>query len=319
MKTAAMGMTRPEETVDRAFLEGVYRLADPKVSLASIASMILGAAVAAHQGPLAWGWLALTVVGILGIEIAKNASGELVDFRSGVDQAVAPEDRTPFSGGKRVLVDGLLTQRQTAAVSWIGYGLGIAIGITLSAYRHPDVLWLGLAGVGLAYFYHADPLRLSYRGLGETAVALTYGPLIACGTYLVQRREWGDQIGWASIPLGILIGAFLWINELPDYRADRGGGKRTLVVRLGPRTASRVYVVLVAVAYAVLLLLPAAGLPRTVWLGAAALPFSVWAARRVMKNAESTSAIIPAQAATLLAFLAYSIGASIGMLVHASG
>jgi len=317
MKTAAM--TRPEETADRAFLEGVYRLADPKVSLASIASMILGAAVAAHQGPLAWGWLALTVVGILAIEIGKNASGELVDFRSGVDQAVAPEDRTPFSGGKRVLVDGLFTQRQTAAVAWIGYGLGIAIGITLSAYRHPDVLWLGLAGVGLAYFYHADPLRLSYRGLGEMAVALTYGPLIACGTYLVQRREWGDQIWWASIPLGILIGAFLWINELPDYRADRGGGKRTLVVRLGPRIASRVYVVLVAVAYAVLLLLPAAGLPRTVWLGAAALPFSVWAARRVMKNAESTSAIIPAQAVTLLAFLAYSIGASIGMLVHASG
>jgi 1,4-dihydroxy-2-naphthoate octaprenyltransferase len=277
--------------------------------------MIVGAAVAAHQGPLAWGWLALTVVGIFCIEVAKNASGELMDFESGVDQAVAPEDRSPFSGGKRVLVDGLLTRRQTAAVAWVGYGFGIASGIAIAAYRHPAVLWLGLAGVGLAYFYHAAPLRLSYRGFGEIAVALTYGPLIACGTYLVQRREWSDQVLWASLPLGILIGAFLWINEFPDYRADRGGGKRTLVVRLGPQAASCVYVVAAVLAYALLMLLPAVGLPRTVWLGAAGLPLSAWAARRLVDAPESTRRIIPAQASTLLAFLAYSIGVSFGMVL----
>ncbi len=314
----SMAAARPAEAADRSLFEGIRRLADPKVSLASAASMLLGAALAAREGPMAWGWLALTAIGIFSIEVAKNASGELVDFQSGVDQSVAPEDRSPFSGGKRVLVEGLLTRRQTAAVAWIGYGLGIALGIAIASYRHPDVLWLGLVGVGLAYFYHAAPLRLSYRGLGETAVALTYGPLIACGTYLVQRREWGDQVWWASLPLGVLIGAFLWINEFPDYRADRGGGKRTLVVRLGPRAASRVYVLVVAIAYALLLFLPAAGLPRTVWLGAAGLPFSVWAARRLGKTPESTIGIIPAQACTLLAFLAYSIGASIGMLMSAS-
>jgi 1,4-dihydroxy-2-naphthoate octaprenyltransferase len=306
------------ETTDRARWEGIRRLVDPKISLASVASMVLGAAVAGHEGPLAWGWLALTVFGILSIEVAKNASGELADFRSGVDQAVDPEDRSPFSGGKRVLVEGLLTPRQTAVVSWIGYGLGILAGVALAAYRHPDVLWLGIVGVGLAYFYHADPLRLSYRGLGEAAVALTYGPLIACGTFLVQRREWGDQVWWLSVPLGILIGAFLWINEFPDYRADRGGGKRTLIVRLGPHAASRFYVALIGVAYALLLFLPAAGLTPAVWLGVAGLPFSVWAARRLRHAPGSTSQIIPAQACTLLAFLAYSIGAGIGILLGPS-
>jgi 1,4-dihydroxy-2-naphthoate polyprenyltransferase len=218
-----------------------------------------------------------------------------------------------------VLVEGLLTPRQTAAISWIGYGLAIAAGITLAAYRHPAVLWLGVAGVGLAYFYHADPLRLSYRGLGEAAVAVTYGPLIACGTYLVQRGEWGAHVLWASLPLGLLIGAFLWINEFPDYQADRGGGKRTLVVRLGPQAASRVYAVIVTVAYALLLFLPAAGMPRTVWLGAAGIPFSLWAARGISQAPESTVRIIPAQASTLLAFLAYSMGASIGMLLSPPG
>jgi 1,4-dihydroxy-2-naphthoate octaprenyltransferase len=88
-------------------------------------------------------------------------------------------------------------------------------------------------------------------------------------------------------------------------------------VRLGLQNASRVYVLVIGVAYAVLLLLPAAGLPRAVWLGAAGLPFSVWAARRLMQAPDSTSRVIPAQACTLLAFLAYSIGASIGILLSA--
>lgn len=280
--------------------------------------MALGAAAAAHEGPLAWGWLGLTVIGILCIEVAKNASGELVDFDSGVDQAVAPEDRSPFSGGKRVLVERLLTRRQTAAVALVGYGVGIAVGLTIVVYRHPGVFWLGLIGVGLAYFYHAPPMSLSYRGLGEIAVAIAYGPLIACGTYLVQRLEYGGLVFGASLPLAILIGAFLWINEFPDCRADRGGGKRTLVVRLGPHVASRVYAAAVAVAFALLALLPAAGLPRALWLGAAGLPFSAWAAHRLAKNPLSTRRIIPAQASTLFAFLAYCIGASLGLILDSA-
>ena len=42
----------------------VWRLADPKISVASFASMFLGAIVAWRDGPLAAWWLLLTVVGI---------------------------------------------------------------------------------------------------------------------------------------------------------------------------------------------------------------------------------------------------------------
>jgi 1,4-dihydroxy-2-naphthoate octaprenyltransferase len=69
--------------------EGVWRLADPKITMASAASLLLGAAAAASQGPLDWNWLALTVLGIFLVEVAKNASGEIFDFDSGTDQAVA--------------------------------------------------------------------------------------------------------------------------------------------------------------------------------------------------------------------------------------
>lgn len=297
-----------------SLLRGIVRLADPKVSLASLAAIMLGAAAAARDGPIHWGWLALTVAGIFAIEVAKNASGEVVDFSTGADQGVSPEDRSPFSGGKRVLVDSLLTRTQTIGVAIAAYAIGIAVGLGIAVERHPGVLWLGLAGVWLAYFYHAPPLRLSYRGLGEIAVAAAYGPLIACGTYLVQRREWGEAALWTSLPLGILIAAFLWINEFPDLRADRTAGKRTLVVSLGPRTASRVYAGLVLVAYGLIAVLPVLGFPRSIWLGMAGLPFSAWAARRLERDPETTRLVVPAQAATLLAFLAVAAGMSLGLV-----
>jgi 1,4-dihydroxy-2-naphthoate octaprenyltransferase len=87
-------MTTPAAATARlapatTFGTGLWRLADPKISLASMASMALGAAASAHDGPLAWGWLALTVCGVFFIEVAKNASGELFDFDSGADLAVA--------------------------------------------------------------------------------------------------------------------------------------------------------------------------------------------------------------------------------------
>ena len=66
--------------------------------------MIVGGTVAAVDGSLSWTWLAVTGVALFGMEVAKNAWGDVFDFDSGTDLAVAPEDRTEFSGGKRVLV-----------------------------------------------------------------------------------------------------------------------------------------------------------------------------------------------------------------------
>jgi 1,4-dihydroxy-2-naphthoate octaprenyltransferase len=297
------------------FGKGLWRLADPKITLASMASMFLGACFAARDGPLAWGWLALTVAGIFFLEVAKNASGEIFDFDSGTDLNVSKEDWSPFSGGKRVLVDGLLTRAQTKAIAAVAYALGSAVGLAIVGLRDFDVLWLGLAGVALAYFYHAPPLRLSYRGYGELAVALSYGPLIATGTYLVQRGTIAAPIAWASMSLGILIMSFLWICEFPDYLADRPAGKRNLVVRLGRRRASRVYVALVAAGIGSVFLLPLAGLPWTVLLGALSAIPAALAARRLLRHPEETPRLIPAQVLTLAAFLLMSAGLGLGALL----
>ena len=228
---------------------------------------------------------------------------------------MAQEDLTPFSGGKRVLVESLLTRKQTIGIAGVTYLLGISMGLIIVFYREPMVLWLGIIGVGAAYSYNGFPLRLAYRGLGELAVAFCYGPLICSGTYLVQHGTVTPQVVMVSLPLGLLIGAFLWINEFPDVHTDRRANKNTLVVRLGPRLASRVFAGILAVAGLLLALLPLIGFPKSIWLAGIAIPPAFMAAQGLWRNYDKAQRLVPAQMQTLLAFVLFAVGGGISLLI----
>lgn len=294
---------------------GFWRLADPKISLTSLACIYVGASVAAVEGPLSWGWLLLTGLLFFAMEVAKNAWGDVFDYEIGTDQLVAPEDRTDFSGGKRVLVDGLLDHRQTWTIAGITTAVGVAAGAVIVFFREFDVLWIGLVGAVLGWSYHGPPLRLVYRGLGELDVILVYGPVIAVATYMIQSGSWSWEVFWLALPLGIVTAAFLWVNEFPDYRADRRAGKENLVVRLGKLRASRVLPFLYLAAAVLLALQPVFGLPPSVWVGGVFLVPAAYASLAVLRDPEAFHRHAPAQPAALLAFLLYSAGAGTGMLL----
>ncbi len=255
------------------------------------------------------------MLGIVFLEAAKNASGEIYDWDSGTDLRIADEDRSPFSGGRRVLVDAVWTRAQTVAVSSIFYALGGALGLLL-AIREPKVIGLGVVGAALAFCYHATPIKLAYRGLGEAAVFLCYGPLIAAGAYLVQRGQLPASVFALGVPVGLMVAAFLFINEFPDYRADLASGKRNLVVRLGRRAASRVFTLFPLAAFMLVVASPfALGLPRGTWLGLLGLPHALAAARRLWRDYDVTGRVVPAQAWTLASFVLLALGTGAGMLI----
>jgi 1,4-dihydroxy-2-naphthoate polyprenyltransferase len=299
---------------DGALWAGLYRLADPKITLASMASLVVGAAVAARAAPLHLGWLFATAVALFFVETAKNASGEVFDFDSGDDIAIAPDEQTPFSGGKRVILDGLLTRGQTVAVAAVFYVLAGGAGLMITALREPLVLAVGLVGMAAAYFYHAPPLRLAYRGFGELAVGITYGPLIACGTALVQTGDLDLGALALSVPLGMLIAAFLVINELPDARADRSAGKRTLVVAWGRKRAVWLVRFLIVGAFSTLALVVALrAAPLGALVGLWAVHFGVMTIALLRAEQEAKD-IVGAQVSALSCCLAYAAGVAAGLL-----
>jgi 1,4-dihydroxy-2-naphthoate octaprenyltransferase len=296
--------------------QGFWRLADPKISITSLACMVVGGSVAAADGSLDWAWLAVLALALFCMEVAKNAWGDVFDYDSGADLAVAPEDRTHFSGGKRVLVDALLTRSQTWMLA-IGFGgVGVGLGAAIVFLREPAVFWIGVVGLALGWSYHGPPLKLAYRGLGELDVVLCYGPVLAVATYVVQAGSWSWSAFWLSLPLGIFIAAFLWVNEFPDFLADRSAGKKNLVARLGRQAASRLLPGIYVLGFGLLAVLPLVGLPGCVLLGFVALPTAVYASVRVWQAPETFYRTQPVQPAALLTFVLYSLGVGAGIVLQ---
>jgi 1,4-dihydroxy-2-naphthoate octaprenyltransferase len=301
------------------FSVGFWRLADPKISITSVASMAIGAALAARDGSFSWYWLLVMGLAMFCMEVAKNAWGDVYDYDSGTDLAVKPEDRTDFSGGKRVLVDNILTRHQTWAIALLFGAAGLVLGAMIVFLREPSVFWLGTVALVLGWSYHGPPLQLAYRGLGELDVVLCYGPLIALATYALLTHNYHVDVIWASVPLGLFIAAFLWINEFPDYEADRSVGKNNLVVQLGKQRASRVLPLIYLLALLVLICAVARdALPALALLGmAGAIPATaaVW---WTWQDPQTFYRHRPVQPLALLAFVLLSAGITTGILLAGS-
>jgi 1,4-dihydroxy-2-naphthoate octaprenyltransferase len=250
---------------------------------ATVLPVLLGILIAAVHGYFHPAAAVLTVVGAALAHLAVNVSNDVFDDALGADDAnVTP---TKFSGGSRVIQYGLVTRRRMAGISAVLFLAAAAVGVLLFAMRgSPALVAIAVAGLVVGLGYTAPPLKLVYRGLGEIAVALAFGPLLLLGTYVVQT---GGALAWeplvASIPHALLVALILYVNEIPDRRGDARAGKRTLPVRLSKGAVIRIYEGVAIVAFASVVLGVLGGvLP----LPALAILFAVPLALRVRADLE---------------------------------
>jgi 1,4-dihydroxy-2-naphthoate octaprenyltransferase len=217
---------------------------------ATLVPVSLGIAAAAFEHHFNLGLAVLTVIGAISVHLGLNVANDIFDARSGADDYnVNP---TMFSGGSRVIQYGLVTMRQMIAIAAVCYAIAIVIGLYLASVAGWGLLWLGVAGVLISYFYTAPPLKLVHRGLGELATALGFGPIMVLGAYFVQTGHYALRPLILSIPVALLVMLILYANEIPDRVADARAGKRTLVVRLPRSAVITGYAVAAAVAYSAL-------------------------------------------------------------------
>jgi 1,4-dihydroxy-2-naphthoate octaprenyltransferase len=282
---------------------GFWQLADPKIWIASTVPMLVGGALAyTHTGTVHLGWFGLALIGIYLIEIGKNAVNEFVDFLTGVDQYVTPDNRNPFSGGKKTIVDGKLSIIETAIIAFLTLAAAFWIGVSIAVFREPTVFWIGMAGGILAVFYSLPPFKLNYNGLGEIAVGLTFGPLIVGGMYVMLTGSLDWQVMLTGVPLAFLITNVLWINQYPDYEADMKGEKRNWLVRIGKEAGIKLYAILYASAYASLIVLVIVQRNPYWLLGFASLPLAIGSVRTAAANLNNLSRFIKANAATVMIY-----------------
>ncbi len=122
----------------------------------------------------------------------------------------------------------------------------VAIGLYLnqqvsgSFFGNTPILWTGVIGTFLALGYTGDPVRLGYKGFGEIAIALGFGPVMVMGAHYVLTASIHENVvsnwNWiealiASVPIAILVMLIVWINQFQDAPSDAAVGKNTWVVR----------------------------------------------------------------------------------------
>ena len=242
---------------------------------ATATSVVLGILIAVRHGSFD-PWLAvLTLVGASLAHLAINVSNDIFDTLSGADAAnVNP---TQFSGGSRVLIYDLLSMRQLIAVAVGLFGGAAAIGLLLVWLTGSlTLLAIGVAGILVGIAYTAPPLKLVYRGLGEIAVAIGFGPILLLGAYVVQTGQLALEPFVVSITVGILVALILYVNEIPDRTGDAAAGKGTLPVRLPADAVTTGYLLGTIVAFAVVVVGVVVGLlPWPTLLALAAVPLAL--------------------------------------------
>ena len=220
---------------------------------ASFMPGILGGMIAwATDGEFHPGYFLLVLLGLSLNHCALNMTDDYYDFGHLVD-ALATDRKNPYTGGSGTLSTGLIEPKAMRNVFSSFYVIAIGIGILLGVMRGPFVLFLLVAGFFCAFFYTAPPIRFGYRGLGEVAQLLCFGPGIGLGAYYVQTQRISWEAFWGTLPFGIMLFSMITINEIPDYLEDREARKMNLVARFGREAGVWLFTLSLLSAYAAIL------------------------------------------------------------------
>lgn len=283
---------------------------------AVLVPLALGTAVAWCQtGRFHLGYFLLALVGVLFIHAGTNLANDYFDHKSGAD--ALNREYTRFSGGSRVIQEGSIRPGAILGVSLTCFGLGAVIGLYLAYARGWEILVIGAIGIASGYFYTASPIRIGYRGWGELLTGLNCGPLVVLGAYYVQAQAFSWEALLASLPVGLLIAAILYVNQFSDYAADKAANKANLVVRTGPEKALKGFYLLLVSTYLVIILGCAVRIfPWMIASSLLTIPLAWRAARAARENctAGSGARMLPAMAGTVATHLLTGLVMTCGYL-----
>lgn len=240
---------------------GVWLMAArPKTLPAAAAPVIVGSALAWHEGVFRFGPALAALGGALLLQIGANLANDVFDFHRGADNDAR-------LGPLRVTQAGLLSPQQVKAGMWGIFGLATLLGFYLVGIAGWPVIAIGITAILAALAYTGGPFPLGYYGLGEVFVFIYFGLAAVCGTYYVQAGTVSLAAWSSAVPLGLLIVAILVVNNLRDIEGDRAAGKHTLAVRLGVSGTQMEYVLCILGAYGSVSVMASLGLvPPAAWL-----------------------------------------------------
>jgi 1,4-dihydroxy-2-naphthoate octaprenyltransferase len=252
---------------------------------AAVVPVVVGSALAVHDGAFRWDAFLLALVAAVAIQVAANFANDVSDARRGAD----PADRI---GPPRMVATG----RISAGRMWDGVVLAlmvaVAAGVGLALIAGPMIIVIGVASIIAMLGYVGGPVPYGYRGLGEAFVFLFFGVIATVGSRYVHDMT-APRAAWLlSIPIGLLAAAILVVNNYRDIDTDRAAGKRTLAVIIGPDRTRQLFVALTMGAMVLIAAFAATGLtPLPTAFAALVAPYAMGPIRIMYRKSDGPSLI----------------------------
>ncbi len=257
------------------------------------------------------------VVGLVAIHASVNVFNDYFDFKSGIDVITKA---TLFSGGSRVLPEGLMTSNQVLVEGLILLCIGLSFGFYVLYATDFSVTIILLIAFAIACSVGYSPI-FANKGIGEAMAFLGLGPAPTIGTYFAITRV----LDLNPLLLGIIAGAMgsavLYVNEFPDFDADQAKGRLNLVIRMGKARASKylkAFFVLAYITALVMMLLQIA--PLTLVITFVTIPWTAKASGVLERNFEKVENHLSSNALTIKAAVStgylLAAGYAVSVLIH---
>lgn len=239
----------------------------------------------------------LCIAGVILVHIGANTINDYFDWdlSDGINKHAGK-----FNGGSRHLFEGKVSRSFYLHISLICLTILLCIALFFILSGRLYVLYFALIGLLLGYLYSSPPFRFHSRGLGEFLIFLAFGPILTAAVCYVLTGLVHAEYFLIGVPFGLSTTAILWINQFPDFEADKIAGKHTLTVRAGLRKSSFLYILLIISVYLSMSLL--AGyriLPLWSGLVVFLLPGSFNAMRSVVRDYSSPEKLVSVQKFTI--------------------
>ena len=252
----------------------------------------------------------LVLIGALLTHMAANVFNNYFDYRFKID---AKTSKTPFSGGVDILVEG----KMKPSVA-LGVGLLCLIGAAvIGAYFLVRVLYplFPILLYGLIAICLYTPVLSKVHGIGEIVAGTGFG-FMGLGAYVTQARVI-DAPGIAVfVPVSILVGLLLFLNEFPDVEADKTAGRRHVVILVGRKKSAWIYATFVVATYlSIVLAIVVGASPLTALVSLIATPIAYKAIRIVLKSYDRIPELVPALGLNVIAILSTIALLATGFLI----
>jgi len=226
---------------------GWYNAFRPWSLHGAVVPVLIGGAVAYHDGYFCW-WIFLMIVvcGCL-LQSAANLLNTYGDFVKGTD-TVENEVRSPE------LVTGKLKPKAILMVGLACLGITALCGLVFIWYIGWGILIFGILGLAGAGLYTVG-LSYKYHAMGLISVFFMMGVLMPLGTYYTMAGSISYEVLLMSLPNAFVITAVLSGNETRDYYEDKKANVKTLSSLFSYKGSLNLYYVLNAVAFPILFVL----------------------------------------------------------------